>query len=208
MEEKKLTEKESLELISRMIRATRENMEVGSGNLFLAWGYFAALLSVVLYVLVRYTGHTEWTWGWFSMFAFWGVLQMKQRGHKQRIVTYIDRVVKQVWLVISCVFVLTVLVMAGIAFVYGKVNFSLMLPLSLLYCGIGTSITGIVIREPWVMYTPLVAFVFAVYMLESYLIGEACTLDWYLYFGLSFVFMMIVPGHIMNGKAEQICLKN
>ena len=37
MEEKKLTERESLELISQMIRSTRENMEVGSGNQFLAW---------------------------------------------------------------------------------------------------------------------------------------------------------------------------
>ena len=48
MEEKKLTERESLELISQMIRSTRENMEVGSGNQFLAWGYFSALLSVLL----------------------------------------------------------------------------------------------------------------------------------------------------------------
>ena len=35
MEEKKLSEKESLELISRMIQTTRENMQVGSGNQFL-----------------------------------------------------------------------------------------------------------------------------------------------------------------------------
>ena len=32
MEEKKLSEQESLELISQMIRSTRKNMEVGSGN--------------------------------------------------------------------------------------------------------------------------------------------------------------------------------
>ena len=49
MEEKKLTERESLELISQMIRSTRENMEVGSGNQFLAWGYFSALLSVLFW---------------------------------------------------------------------------------------------------------------------------------------------------------------
>lgn len=37
MEEKKLSEQESLELISQMIRSTRKNMEVGSGNQFLYW---------------------------------------------------------------------------------------------------------------------------------------------------------------------------
>ena len=44
MEEKKLSEQESLELISQMIRSTRKNMEVGSGNQFLYWGYFTAAL--------------------------------------------------------------------------------------------------------------------------------------------------------------------
>ena len=52
MEEKKLSEQESLELISQMIRSTRKNMEVGSGNQFLYWGYFTAALSVLLFLLV------------------------------------------------------------------------------------------------------------------------------------------------------------
>ena len=79
MEEKKLTERESLELISQMIRSTRENMEVGSGNQFLAWGYFSALLSVLLFVLVTSTGNNVWALGWFAMFAFWGILKFVQR---------------------------------------------------------------------------------------------------------------------------------
>ena len=55
MEEKKLSEQESLELISQMIRSTRKNMEVGSGNQFLYWGYFtAALLSCIVPVKNRY----------------------------------------------------------------------------------------------------------------------------------------------------------
>ena len=49
MEEKKLSEQESLELISQMIRSTRTNLEVGSGNQFLDWGYFTAALSVLLF---------------------------------------------------------------------------------------------------------------------------------------------------------------
>lgn len=208
MEEKKLTEKESLELISRMICSTRENMELGSGNRFLAWGYFSAILSAVLYLLVCYTGNAAWAWGWFSMFVFGGALKYVQRGRTKPLLTYTDKVVIQVWQVIGGLFVLTVLVMAVLAAVYGKGGFVLMLPLALLYCGIGTSITGIVIKERWAACAPLVAFVCAVYMLVSYTIGEAYVLHWYLYFGLSFVCMMIVPGHVMNRKAKQLCLKN
>jgi hypothetical protein len=35
MEEKKINEKESLELISQMIQSTKEYIEVGNGNQFL-----------------------------------------------------------------------------------------------------------------------------------------------------------------------------
>lgn len=49
MEEKKLSERESLELISQMIHSTRKNLEVGSGNQFLYWGYFTTALSVLLF---------------------------------------------------------------------------------------------------------------------------------------------------------------
>ncbi len=38
MEERKLNEKESLELITRMIRNTKHNLEIGDGNIFLFWG--------------------------------------------------------------------------------------------------------------------------------------------------------------------------
>ena len=39
MEDKKLNEKESLELITQMIQNTRRNLDTGSGNMFLVWGY-------------------------------------------------------------------------------------------------------------------------------------------------------------------------
>ena len=39
MEDRKLNEKESLELITQMIRNTRRNLDAGCGNMFLLWGY-------------------------------------------------------------------------------------------------------------------------------------------------------------------------
>ena len=53
MEEKKITEQESLELIARMIASTKENLEVGSGNQFLYWGYFSVFLSVAVFACVH-----------------------------------------------------------------------------------------------------------------------------------------------------------
>lgn len=101
MEEKKLSEQESLELISQMIRSTRKNMEVGSGNQFLYWGYFTAALSVLLFLLVYYTGDARWSIGWFSMFLFWGFMLRMQRKETPSVITYTDRAILQVWKVIG-----------------------------------------------------------------------------------------------------------
>ena len=41
MKENLFSEKDSLELISQMLKQTKQNMEVGSGNVFLYYGYSA-----------------------------------------------------------------------------------------------------------------------------------------------------------------------
>ena len=46
MKDKELNEKESLELIARMIRNTRRNLDTGSGNSFLVWGYVGVLVTL------------------------------------------------------------------------------------------------------------------------------------------------------------------
>ena len=46
--------------------------------------------------------------------------------------------INETWRVIGALFVLTVLTMIVLGFVIGRVNFGLMMPLALLYCGMGT----------------------------------------------------------------------
>ena len=205
MEEKNLSGNESLELIARMIRSTREGLKVGAGNTFLYFGYFTTILSVLLFLLVFFTQNKIWAYGWFLMFVFWGIMEVRRRKKlkQETVVTYTDTVLATVWWIIGWLFLITVLIMGLLSGIHGYGDFSLMLPLSLLYGGIGTSITGIIIKEPSVMYAPLVGFAFAIYMLMQYTFHEPATVDWYLYFGLSFIIMMIIPGHILNRKAKK-----
>ena len=55
MEDRKLSEKESLDIITQMINSSKRNMKVGSGNVLLYWGYFTVLLSVVISSLILCT---------------------------------------------------------------------------------------------------------------------------------------------------------
>lgn len=209
MEERTLNEKESLALITQMINSSKKNMEVGQGNIMLFWGYFTTALSITLFLLINFTQNFMWSWGWMLMFAVWPVISYKKRQDRPKVVTYTDKVISQVWKVIGCMFIITFLTIGIMEFIFVRhADFLLMLPLSLIYCGIGTSITGIIIQERWMTYSPLIAFIVAIYMLTMLMIGAKVTLLYYLYFGLSFVFMMIIPGHIVNNKAKKQCLKN
>lgn len=205
MEDKKITEKESLELISQMIQNSKKRMEIGSGNHFLFWGYFTAILSATLFSLVTLTGDPRWSIGWFMMFAAWIFIAWKKRKEHPVVVTYTDRIINNVWQLVGITFALTIVTITAFGILQGKASFILMLPLGLLYCGLGVSVTGIIIREPWLIYTPLLAFVCAIYMFMIFVLNESATNNWYLYFGLSFVIMMIIPGHILNNKAHRTC---
>lgn len=56
MEERKLNEKESLELIAQMIQNTKNRLETNCGMPFLFWGYTTIFVSLLVWFLVVTTG--------------------------------------------------------------------------------------------------------------------------------------------------------
>ena len=55
MEERKLNEKESLELIAQMIQNTKNRLETNCGMPFLFWGYTTLFVSLLIWFLVGNT---------------------------------------------------------------------------------------------------------------------------------------------------------
>ena len=199
MEENKFTGHDSLELIAQMIQQSKKNMKVGNGNILLHYGYMALMLSVVVYLFLCWTDNPVWSALWFLMFmpSIWIGLQKK--GSKARIITHMDKAIGNTWNILG----ITV-------FVYFTGNyycFALMLPLSLLYAGIGVAIMGVITEFKLMVYTPLVAFAVAIYMLALMVTGTVVVVaDWWnLLFGLSFLIMMIIPGHVLNCKMKELC---
>jgi hypothetical protein len=207
MEEKQMTEKESIELISQMIQSTKRNMEVGSGNHFLYWGYFTLALSVAIYFLSGIIQNAVCQWMWCLMFLFWAFMSYRTKKIKKpKVKTYTDSVIDKVWQVMGAMFILTFIAV----FICTKLfNYSsimvLMMPLSILYVGIGVSISGIIIRERWVIYMPVVSFIIAFVMLAVQASRLWPILEWDLLMGISFIFSMIIPGHVLNYKARRQC---
>ena len=60
MEDKKMTEKESLDLITQMIQNSKKNLRLGNVNILLLWGYLCTITALVVYVLILITGNPLW----------------------------------------------------------------------------------------------------------------------------------------------------
>ncbi len=208
MTEHAFSEKESLELISQMIKQTKKNMEVGSGNIFLFYGYTAFILSLIVFLSVYFTTNPAWAFLWFLMFIPGIVIRIKNAKEKPQVTTYMDKALSNTWTVVGALFVLTVAAILVLHRPTGTCNFMLMLPLSLLYAGIGTSITGAITNFKMLIYMPLIAFFISIYMLMELISDKEATAFWHLFFGIAFVFMMIVPGHFLNRKSISQCSKN
>ena len=206
MEKAKMTEQESLELISQMIQSTKEKINPRSGNRFLIYGYMAVFISLTIFALSLFMQSGAWNMIWMLMFVPQVYLSFKDKNKKSDVVTYTDRMILNTWFIIGSLFSLTFALIVTIGMIFGyQVDYSIMLPLSLLYAGIGTAITGVVIKEPGLIYTPLIGFVLAIYMLISHTSGHGSSIYWNLYFGFSMMAMMVIPGHILNNKVKASC---
>lgn len=199
MEDKKINEKESLELISEMIQKTKSGTAARQDyNQFLFYGYTAASIAAITWFSIHLTGNGKFMFIWFAMFIpyLWSIFC--NRHSQQHVLTYLESMLRNVWKVIGSMFGLTVIALTITGFVCGTIDLSLMMPLSVIYAGIGTSMTGLVIKEKWFIWSPLAGLLAAVYMLTT---GN-CDNSWNLLFGLSFLLFMVIPAHIVRNKIK------
>lgn len=73
MEEKKISEKESLEIITEMISRTKERY-IGDGNIMLMWGYLTVSVAALVWIMLVMTHNPAWNWLWFAIGIVGGIL--------------------------------------------------------------------------------------------------------------------------------------
>lgn len=192
MEDKMLNEKESLEIITRMIQNTKFKMAKNAGTPFLIWGYMTTALSLLVWYLLRETGNYNWQFLWFLLPAVAVPATVWMERRKQKLArTYIDRIVGYVWLV----FGLSGFLITCISIVYWAIP---VLFVILLMMGMGTTLTGLILNMKVVTVGGIVGALSSVGCLYA---GK---FDQILLFAIAFVFMMIIPGHYLNRIAKQI----
>lgn len=101
MGDRKLNEKESLELIAQMIQNTRRNLGVGSGNMFLIWGYVCAFVTLAVWAGIYFTDNQAWLWGFWAIPVLGWLLSWRlQRRHRQeeRVKDYGSQTLMMLWI--------------------------------------------------------------------------------------------------------------
>ena len=193
MEDKVLTEKESLDLISQMIRNTRSRLEDNSGIPFLIWGYTTVIVAVVVWSLVTTSGNYLWHWLWFAIPVFGGTLWLlhnkKQLNNRSRVITFVDRAISHVWMVF------------GIAsFMISIISFLTYIPILfivLLTMGMATAFTGFMIRFKPFLFSGFIVVLFSPLCV---IVRDTSSI---LIFAAIFVLMMVIPGHMLNYTAKR-----
>ncbi len=199
MEEKSLNEKESLELITRMIQNSKKNLEVGSGNIFLLWGYLGAIVSLVVFAAISLTGNYVWNWLWFLIpVVGWPVQYAWQRRSDKPVVTYMDRALMALWSTIGT------MGMFGVLWLCVNVNnMALMMPGVILVMALGVTVTGYLIENRFMVYAAYFSFGLAVAASVVWIVGEARWNLYYILFSACFIIMLIVPGYRVNRESTQ-----
>ncbi len=205
MEDKKINEQESLELITRMIQQTKKDSAIGSGNMFLMWGYLGVFFSLAV-VAMTYI-RREGGWGWLYMaipiIGFIAAVIMGRKTRKLNSVpsTYTTKSINSIWGCLSMIF--------GAYALWCCLNWnepkcwSGMFLLGMLLPGIGTFCTGIILNEKVLKWCGLLGVSGGILFLHYLCLDQIITLKWPITMAIYMVITLVIPGHVLNHKAKK-----
>lgn len=195
MEDKRISEKESLELITRMIRETQDNTVRYAAYPLLIWGYVTVFIALAIWYLYLRTEAWQVNFLWFALPVIAVPLMMyfSRKDNQKGAKNYIDRITTQIWLVFGVV----AFCLSCLAFV-SRIDILFIVPLMM---GMATALSGLVSKHRLIGIAGMIGTALSFSMLFIH------GMDKLLVFAVIFLIMMVIPGHILNKQMKQ-CLEN
>ncbi len=206
MEDKKLTEKESLEVITSMIARTKARY-LGSGNILLMWGYLAVFSSILVWILLAATQQNVWNWLWFAIPVIGMPLTSIMARREKRtdgVVTYSDKITSHLWSIFGVSEIVLTLICLGFSLIGGIKCWTAMIVYTIIAAPFAEIAQGLIVKEKSLTWGGIVGLAIGM-VLVCCVTGKIPLLaSWFMpLFILFWVVMMIVPGHIINHKAKK-----
>ena len=206
MEDKKLTEKESLEVITSMIARTKARY-LGSGNILLMWGYLAVFSSILVWILLAATQQNVWNWLWFAIPVIGMPLTSIMARREKRTdgaVTYSDKITSHLWSIFGVSEIVLTFICLGFSLIGGIKCWTAMIVYTVIAAPFAEIAQGLIVKEKSLTWGGIVGLAIGM-VLVCCVTGKIPFLaNWFMpLFILFWVLMMIVPGHIINHKAKK-----
>jgi len=191
--EKTMNEKESLELITRMIDNTRKGIEKNAALPMLIFGYTSIVTTLAVWLAITKTGnymfHLLWTAipviGWL-VYGLIGNFRYRREGASQ---SHMGSLIGRIWIFLAGVMMLCMVP----AFVIRGFPASFIM---MLLAAIGVSCSGLLVR-----YAPLI-ICGLLGVLTSFVQLWVTGITSMIVLAAGFAVMMVLPGHILHYAAN------
>lgn len=205
MEEKKITEEESISLIAQMISRTKERY-IGDGNIMLMWGWLTIAVTGLVWLMLAQTLNPACNWLWFLIPAVGGVATpiMARKSRLTRgVKTYSDRISSQLWTAVGIIALAASALCIGFE-IAGFYTWQTMFVFALIVVPLAEITQGIVVREKALVAGGSVGMAIGLVTTCCIVGGIALYAYWFLpVFMLAFLCMMVIPGYVINRKARR-----
>lgn len=207
MEERNITEAESIEIITSMISRTKERLVKGCGNILLMWGYVSIAVAALIWVLLVTTKHPAINWLWFLIWLIGGTatpIMAKRQRREMGVMSYTDRLTANMWSVVGWSAIASVFLCLGFLLIGGKDSWSMMLAFALIIVPMAEIMQGLIIKEVSLIAGGSIGLLIGLFTVCCISAHVALMATWFMpLFIIAFAAMMIVPGHILNAKAKR-----
>lgn len=205
MEEKKITEQESISIITEMISRTKERY-IGDGNIMLMWGWLTIIAAGTVWLTLALTGSPNSQWLWFLIPVIGGIatpIMTKKLKDKRGVRTYSDKVSSQLWTAVGVIALAAIVVCFGFQFA-GKCAWSLMFFYALIIVPFAEIAQGLIVRERSLIVGGAFGVVIGLFTSCCIICDIPLYASWFLpLFMLAFACMMLIPGYVINRKTHR-----
>lgn len=203
MEEKKITEQESISIITEMISRTKERY-IGNGNIMLMWGYLTVTVTILVWALLAATHNQAWNWLWFLIWIIGGTatpIMARKEQAENGVKNYSDRITSQIWSVVGAMAIVATAMCLGFLLIGGKDCWLMMFAYALIIVPFGVIVQGVILKENSLKTGGIIGMVIGIFTVCCIAGRVTLYADWYLpLFMAAFIAMFIIPGHIINHK--------
>lgn len=190
MENENFTPEQSLELINKMILGVKNDLH-DNGFFFLFWGWLVFASAMTHFILMKMNIEYSY-YVWMILMPLGGIIStvyaiLKGKKDKKRAKSFIDRAMAYVWIAFGAS--LFIVLSSGAVIGFEKVY-----PFVLLIYGIGTFITGGIIRMKLLVVGGIICWILAI-------VAFYVTFDiQLLLLAAAIAVAYIIPGHVINSN--------